>query len=68
MAPISDAQATPLAGGSIVSGMTLILTVQILWSHGVSFNIFHDMKRQTLLNSVMFLAAINGIFAYPVRI
>lgn len=67
MAPIPDSVATPLAGGELVAGMTLVLTAQILWSHGVSFNIFHDMRRQTLLNGVMFLAAINGILAYPLN-
>jgi hypothetical protein len=65
MPTISEYGIISLSGGEIVSGMTLVLTAQMIWSHGFHFNIFHDKKRQILLNNVMFLAAINGILAYP---
>ena len=61
---VPENAAIPLAGGEIISGMTLVLTAQVIWSHGFSANVFHDQKRQILLNNVMFLAAINGILAH----
>ena len=54
-----------LTGGTLVSGITFTLTAQVLWSNGVQFDIFHDFKRQTMLNFLMFLASLSGIIAYP---
>lgn len=61
---IPEELAIPLAGGELVSGMTLVLTAQIIWSYGFAWNIFHDQKRQILLNFIMFLASINGVLGY----
>ena len=63
--PIPVDSAATLAGGSLVTGITLVLTTQVLWSFGVEFNLSHDRKRQTVLNFICFLASINGMIAYP---
>ena len=65
MPPIPIENTITLSCGSLFTGMTLVLTTQILWSFGIKFNLSHDRKRQTILNFICFLAAVNGLIAYP---
>jgi hypothetical protein len=61
----SPATVAPLAGGEIFVGMTLVITLQTLYEHGVKFNLNHDKKRQTVLNSMILLTTVAGAIVYP---
>lgn len=65
MTEASAAIATPLAGGELFVGMTLVLTIQTLYTHGLQYNLNHDKKRQTLLNAMVLFTSIIGTITFP---
>lgn len=64
MSGISVQIATPLAGGEWFSGITLVLTAQMVWQYGLTVGITNDKKRQILLNLICFLCALNTTISY----
>ena len=54
-----------LDGGVLVTGMALVFTTQNLWAFGVSFNVLHDKKRQSLMNAICFVGAVASLISYP---
>ncbi|ORZ39287.1 hypothetical protein BCR44DRAFT_1483032 [Catenaria anguillulae PL171] len=64
MSGIAFNLAAPLAGGELCSGMTLVLTMQMMWDHGLAIDIRHDKKRQILLNLICFICAVNTTISY----
>ena len=64
---IPTQSAASLGGGSLISGMVIVLTIQLLYSHGIQWDLGHDRKRQTVLNLLCLIAGLNGIVAYPVN-
>ncbi|ORZ38880.1 hypothetical protein BCR44DRAFT_1427979 [Catenaria anguillulae PL171] len=64
MSSASFAVAAPLAGGQLCSGMTIVLTAQMMWEHGLTIGIYHDKRRQILLNLICFVCALNTTISY----
>jgi hypothetical protein len=56
-----------LSFGSMFAGITFVLTSQVLYKFGLQFDLFHDQKRQTMLNFLCFLASLNAMAAYPLN-
>ena len=56
--------AVPLAGGELFSGITLVLTLQMLYRYGTKVGIKNDLKRQILLNLICLICSINTIISY----
>jgi hypothetical protein len=51
----------------IFGGMSFVITIETMFTHGLKFSIMHDRKRQTVLNLICFIASLAAVVRFPLN-